>query len=125
MSEIHTAPIDDVSTVDLSEEWRSLLDTYGYNYEIKYANAVVSDSGNGYIACKVRTTRVPLERADVVEDQITVPMCSCKASVFHHGPEDAKVTLETVEPCKHCEAAFKEYQAQSDENQTELTFESV
>lgn len=125
MNEIHTAPIDDVSTVDLSEEWRSLLDTYGYNYEIQYANAVVSDSGNGYVACKVETTKVPLERADYTVDRVVLPMCTCKASVFHHGPEDASITLDDVEPCKHSKAAFKEYQAQSDESQTELTFEEA
>ena len=117
---MHTAPIDDVTTVDLSDEWRTLLATHGYNYDIQYAQAVVSDSGSGYIACKVQTTKMPLKRADVVADRITVPMCTCKASVFHHGPSDPSVTIEDIEPCKHLKASFKEFEATYNENQTTL-----
>lgn len=122
---IITAPIDDLGTVDLSEEWRSLFADHNYNYEIKYATYAINQKtagteNSGYHVCIVETTRVPLERADLVEDTIEIPVCACKGSFFHHGPEDANITVEDTDPCKHAQEAFKQYKASEDEHQSEL-----
>lgn len=122
---IITAPVDDVDTVDLSDEWRSLFADHNYKYDIQYANYAINrkppgKADTGYHVCIIETTDKPLDRADLVADTISIPVCTCKASFFHHGPNDAEISIADTEPCKHAKAAFKRYRASSDENQTVL-----
>jgi len=84
-------------------------------------NAKQDEENSGHIVKEVTTLRVPQERADAVEDEITILMCSCKAYRFHAGVQDLDEHDELRwEPCKYCDAVDPSVKAENDEHQREL-----
>ena len=96
-------------------EW---LDQQGYNCEIKETRIVESsDREKAYVVQRVETTKVPFERADVVEDTQEYILCSCDSARYHSFTSvDVEKSLDGHSPCKHSRV-FREQKAQDDPNQ--------
>lgn len=124
---IHVAPLDTEHIADSAviTETETYLEEFGYKTNTDGYYTVVNhktdDSNSGYLVKKVTTTSKPFEQADIVEDEITILICSCAAYRFRDGIKDLEETngLEWT-PCKHCESVDKSIKAESDEAQSTL-----
>lgn len=124
---IHTAPLDQSQVV----ESEFITESETYLYEQGYRTDTVGfhlainqkpDSENsGYVVKTIETTAVPFEEADVIEDTITIHLCSCPAYRYQEGIRDLseRRTLEW-DTCKHVEAVSKVAKAKADNQQAEL-----
>lgn len=124
---IHTAPLDTSRVVESEfiTESETYLNEQGYQTDTVGYYCVVNqkpeESNSGYIVKEVKTTAVPFEQADVVEDTIRIYLCSCPAYRYQEGIRDLseRRTLE-YDSCKHVEACSKVEKAKVDDTQTEL-----
>jgi len=79
-----------------------------------------SDKEKAYFVAKVETYRKPKDHPelDVIEDQITLPVCSCWA--YRQNSHDVTKNMEPHGRCKHIEQTYMVEKAKNDNNQTTL-----
>jgi len=113
-------------TVTVEIPWVEFLKTQGYRVDA-INNVQTVDSGSRdmtHLVAQIQTYDKPFNSAelDLVEDEITVPVCSCEDFTYNQG---ASVDESMIKPsqsgtCRHLRAAYKAIHAREDENQTEL-----
>jgi len=113
-------------SVELNIPWVEYLKTQGYRVDaINNVQTVDSSSRElSHVVAHIQTYDRPMGHSelDLVEDEITLPVCSCENFTFEQG---ASVAENMVKPsqsgtCKHLREAYKTIQAQEDEQQETL-----
>jgi hypothetical protein len=126
---IHTAEIhnDNIVECDVITDTETYLNEHGYNTDDKTYYNVINQKpqaeNTGYIIKTVETTRKPFEQADIVEDKITLYLCSCGAYRYQQGVEDVEENANLRwEACKHIKKLpeYKSQRAKSDDKQDTL-----
>lgn len=133
MSEkIHTAELDLEQFSTETEESNLLtLDVWSYWHDNGYpvesileAHSALSqkatEENTGHIVLKVESLSKPLNRADVVEDSISVWCCDCKGYQYHYSVDLEQQGITDWKSCPHIKAVSKAERAKADDQQTEL-----
>jgi len=117
---------DESGSIVLEIPWVDYLKAQGYRVE-GINNVQTVDSGSRdltHIVAQIETYDKPFgdDSLDLVEDETTVPVCSCENFTYEQGAEveDSMITPSQSSTCKHLRKAFKAIQAREDESQTEL-----
>jgi DNA-binding transcriptional MerR regulator len=79
-----------------------------------------SDKEQAYLVGQIQTYTKPKDHPelDVIEDQITIPCCSCWS--YRQNSNDVTEGKSPGGTCKHCKKAYRVAKAKQDDNQTEL-----
>jgi len=94
-----------------------------YRPEYQHLRTVASGSqDHAYLLGKVRCLSVPHKEADIVDDQMTVYLCSCDDHWYNRtkGFEEGNQSPEDIGDCKHISSEFAHLKAASDDKQTSL-----
>jgi len=113
-------------SVELNIPWVEYLKTQGYRVDaINNVQTVDSDSRDlTHLVAQIQTYDKPFNspELDLVEDEITVPVCSCKGFTYQYGADvsESLISPSQSETCPHIRKTFKAIRAQEDSNQETL-----
>jgi len=123
---IHTAELslDRFPEVDVEFDVFSYYYDHGYPVDIEELHTVVNQKpeseNSGYLVAKITTTAVPLDEADVTEDELTRWVCSCEDFQYHRSVDLDEQRITHWDNCKHIHEIVPHAKAQADNQQTSL-----